>query len=145
MNARQRTSKEFRRLSPDMAKLLEEGTRLRGERLRAADMWTIQEAATELPVDASELAIWAAAGRCIGVVGPAGEMKFPQWQFEPSIWFQIEAISEQLGTSDGWGVLSFLEVPSEALDGLTPRGVGTRPILPSFGGRGRRRTLMGAV
>jgi hypothetical protein len=33
----------------------------------------------------------------------------------------IQALSEALGTTDGWPLLSFLETPHEALDGLAPR------------------------
>jgi hypothetical protein len=33
----------------------------------------------------------------------------------------IQALSEALGTTDGWQMLSFLETPHEALDGLAPR------------------------
>lgn len=33
----------------------------------------------------------------------------------------IQSLSEALGTTDGWQMLSFLETPHEALDGLAPR------------------------
>jgi hypothetical protein len=47
--------------------------------------------------------------------------KLPKWQFEPTLWTAIAPISEQLGSTDGWRVLGFLESPRQALNGLTPR------------------------
>ena len=33
----------------------------------------------------------------------------------------IHSLYDALGTTDGWQMLSFLETPHEALDGLAPR------------------------
>ena len=64
---------------------------------------------------------WIKAGRCIGVADPRSGFKLPSWQFEPFIWPMLQPLGECLGTTDGWQLLSFLETPLMALDGLTPR------------------------
>jgi hypothetical protein len=45
----------------------------------------------------------------------------PKWQFEPYVFPVIHSLYDALGTTDGWQMLSFLETPHEALDGLAPR------------------------
>jgi len=45
----------------------------------------------------------------------------PKWQFEPYVFLVIHSLYDALGTTDGWQMLSFLETPHEALDGLAPR------------------------
>ena len=110
----------YRPLS-DVTNLLEEGARLRAERLRAADMMTIQEAAAELNLDSLEISRGIAEGRCIGVVDAGVRLRLPRWQFEPSIWLEIESICERLGTVDGWRILAFLETPAKGLGGISPR------------------------
>ena len=101
--------------------LLREGQRYRHERLRAADMITVTEAASLLNVDASTIATWISGGRCIGLAGPDGTLRIPRWQFEPAVWSAIQLIGGSLGTQEPWLILVFLETPTPALEGLTPR------------------------
>ena len=105
----------------ETAALLREGRQYRRDRVRAADMVTVQEAASLLQVEASTVAAWINAGRCIGILGPGRTMRLPRWQFEPSVWPSIHPIAECLGARDGWQVLDFLETAAPALNGLTPR------------------------
>ena len=67
------------------------------------------------------ISAWIKSGRCIGVTHLRRGFKIPKWQFEPYVFPVIQALSEALGTTDGWQILSFLETPHEALDGLAPR------------------------
>lgn len=64
---------------------------------------------------------WIKAGRCIGVSNLRRGFKLPRWQFEPTVWPLLQSLAKSLGTSDGSQFLSFLETPSMALDGQTPR------------------------
>ena len=64
---------------------------------------------------------WIKAGRCIGVSNLRRGFKLPRWQFEPAVWALLQPIAKSLGTSEGWQMLAFLETPSTALDGQTPR------------------------
>ena len=64
---------------------------------------------------------WIKAGRCIGVSNLRRGFKLPRWQFESAVWPLLQPLSKSLGSSDGWQLLSFLETPSMALEGLTPR------------------------
>jgi hypothetical protein len=84
-------------------------------------MITVDEAASNLKVNASTIAAWISGGSCIGVAGPDGEIRVPRWQFEPLAWPPIQPIAECLGTKDAWQMLDFLETPAPALNGLTPR------------------------
>ncbi|MDZ4282163.1 MAG: hypothetical protein U1C04_15520 [Hydrogenophaga sp.] len=45
----------------------------------------------------------------------------PKWQFEPSVFPELQTVSEALGAKDWWPVLSYLEIPHLALAGLAPR------------------------
>jgi len=101
--------------------LLRAGKRYRRERLQAADMITVTEAAFLLNVDGSTIATWIDGGRCLGLAGPDGTLRVPRWQFEPSIWSAIQLIGRALGTQEPWLILVFLETPAPALEGLTPR------------------------
>ncbi|MDM0021729.1 hypothetical protein [Variovorax saccharolyticus] len=105
----------------ETAALLREGEKYRHERLRAADMISVSEAASLLNVDASTIATWISGGRCIGIAGPDGTLRIPRWQFEPSAWSAIQLVGRALGTQEPWLILVFLETPAAALDGLTPR------------------------
>lgn len=105
----------------ETAALLREGQKYRRERLRAADMITVTEAALLLNGDASMIATWISGGRCIGLAGPDGTLRIPRWQFEPSVWSAIQLIGRALGTQEPWLILVFLETPAPALEGLTPR------------------------
>jgi hypothetical protein len=68
-------------------------------------------------VEASTIAAWIEAGRCIGLRGLGGTIRLPRLQFEPSVWPSIGPIAEGLGTTDGWHVLDFLETAAPALNG----------------------------
>ena len=105
----------------ETAALLREGQKYRRERLRAADMITVTEAALLLNGDASMIATWISGGRCIGLAGSDGTLRVPRWQFEPPVWLATQPICRALGTQDSWRMLGFLETPTPALEGLTPR------------------------
>ncbi len=64
---------------------------------------------------------WIKSGRCIGVSNLRRGFKLPRWQFEPTVWPLLQPMAKRMGTTDGWQLLSFLETPSMALDGMTPR------------------------
>lgn len=64
---------------------------------------------------------WIKAGRCIGVSNLRRGFTLPRWQFEPTVWPLLQPLAKRLASSDGWQLLSFLETPSMALDGKTPR------------------------
>ncbi len=64
---------------------------------------------------------WIDKGRCIGLTQTKRGFRIPVWQFEPQVWDVIPDLSRALGSTDGWALLSFLESPLGALDGLTPR------------------------
>lgn len=64
---------------------------------------------------------WIKAGRCIAVSNLRRGFKLPRWQFEPSVWPLLQPLAKSIGSSDGWQLLAFLEAPSMALDGQTPR------------------------
>jgi hypothetical protein len=89
--------------------------------MTAADMITAEEAAELAETCSETINAWIKAGRCIGVSNLRRGFKLPRWQFEPGIWPLLQPLSECLGTNDGWQLLSFLEKPSMALDGRTPR------------------------
>ncbi|MDM0084693.1 hypothetical protein QTI17_29245 [Variovorax sp. J31P179] len=114
-------TKDLYATAAETAALLREGKRYRRERLQAADMITVTEAASLLNVDGSTMATWIIGGRCIGLAGPDGTLRFPRWQFEPSVWSAIQLIGRALGTQEPWLILGFLETPAPALEGLTPR------------------------
>jgi hypothetical protein len=103
------------------AVLLRSGRTYRRDRMRAADMITIEAAASLAGVDSANIAAWIHSGCCIGIAGPSRKLKLPRWQFEPSVWTSIQRIRECLGATDGWQMLNFLETPTPALKGLTPR------------------------
>jgi len=84
-------------------------------------MVTIDEAAALSGRSRLEVISYIKSGRCIGVRNLRHGFKVPKWQFEPFALPAIQAISHALGTTDGWKMLSFLETPHEALQGLTPR------------------------
>jgi hypothetical protein len=89
--------------------------------MEAADMITTDAAAKLAGTSGVTVNRWIKAGRCIGVADPRSDFKLPSWQFEPFIWPMLQPLGECLGTTDGWQLLSFLETPLMALDGLTPR------------------------
>lgn len=103
------------------ADLLRAGAQYRRDRIEAADMITTDEAAELAGTSRVTINAWIKSARCIGVSNMRRGFKLPRWQFEPAIWPLLQPIAKSLGTADGWEVLSFLETPSLALDGQTPR------------------------
>lgn len=101
--------------------LIRSGAQFRRDRIKAADMITTHQAAKLAGTSGVTIDAWVKAGRCIGVSHLRGGFKLPSWQFEAGIWPLLQPLAKCLGTNDGWQLLSFLETPSAALDGLTPR------------------------
>lgn len=101
--------------------LLRRGAEYRRQRINASDMITTDEAAELSGTTRVTINAWIKSGRCIGVAHLRRGFKMPRWQFEPYVFAVIQALSKALGTTDGWQMLSFLETPNEALDGLAPR------------------------
>lgn len=84
-------------------------------------MITTDDAAGLVGTSIVTINAWIEAGRCIGVSNFRRGFKLPCWQFEPEVWPVLQPLAECLGTRDGWQLLSFLETPSMALNGTTPR------------------------
>lgn len=103
------------------AAVLQSGAQFRRDRMEAADMVTTDEAAALAGTSRVTVNAWIKSGRCIGVSNLRRGFKLPRWQFEPAIWPVLQPLAKNLGTSDGWQMLSFLESPATALDGQTPR------------------------
>ncbi|MEJ8816218.1 hypothetical protein WKW77_34585 [Variovorax ureilyticus] len=103
------------------AAVLRSGLQYRRERIEASDMITTDEAAQLVGTSRVTINAWIKAGRCIGVSNLRRGFKLPRWQFEPAIWPVLQPLAKSLDTTDGWQLLSFLESPSMALDGKTPR------------------------
>ncbi len=72
------------------------------------------------------------ADRIRGVEGdPAGltgvvkkcrnSCRLPCWQFEPAIWYAIPHLVAAFDTKQSWLLMNFLESPSGALNGRSPR------------------------
>jgi hypothetical protein len=101
--------------------LLRRGAEYRFHRVHASDMITTDEAALLSGKSRVTINAWIKSGRCIGVAYLRSGIKIPKWQFEPSVFPVLQAVSEALGVTDWWPVLSFLETPHLALAGLTPR------------------------
>ncbi|MDO9557914.1 MAG: hypothetical protein Q7J82_10130 [Coriobacteriia bacterium] len=101
--------------------LLRRGAEYRLHRINASDMITIDEAALLSGTSRVTINAWIKSGRCIGVAYLRSGLKIPKWQFDPSVLPVLQAVSEALGVTDWWPVLSFLETPHAALAGLTPR------------------------
>jgi hypothetical protein len=90
-------------------------------RIAADDMISINEAAALANTRAVTIDAWIATGRCIGLPQPKHGFGVPRWQFEPQIWPLVPKLSAALGTTEGWALLAFLEMPLGALGGLSPR------------------------
>ncbi|MEJ8811768.1 hypothetical protein WKW77_11875 [Variovorax ureilyticus] len=114
-------TKDIYATAAQAAALLREGQKYRRERLRAADMVTVEEAGLIMGVEGSTIAAWISGGQCIGFDDPDGVVRVPRWQFEASAWSSIRRIGQSLGTRNCWQILDFLETPTPALGGLTPR------------------------
>jgi hypothetical protein len=103
------------------AAVLRSSAQYRRERMDAADMISTDEAAVLAGTTRVTVNSWIKSGRCIGVAHLRRGFKLPRWQFEPAIWPVLQPVAKQLGTSDGWQLLAFLESSATALDGQTPR------------------------
>ncbi|MGD9834061.1 MAG: hypothetical protein AB7U92_15040 [Piscinibacter sp.] len=93
----------------------------RQQRLGAADMISTDDAARLVDTTRVTINAWIAKGRAIGLTQTKRGFRMPRWQFEPAMWAAIPKLSAALGTTEGWALLSFLESPHGALEGLTPR------------------------
>jgi hypothetical protein len=102
-------------------------------------MVTVVEAASLLQMEASTVAAWIDAVRCIGLLGPSRTIRVPRWQFEPSVRPSIGSIAECLGTRDGLQMVDFRETAAPALNGWTPRVVLERGTPLARLGRGDGR------
>ncbi|OGA60408.1 MAG: hypothetical protein A2710_18195 [Burkholderiales bacterium RIFCSPHIGHO2_01_FULL_64_960] len=90
-------------------------------RLEANDMLSTDMAADLVGTTPATINAWIARGRAIGLTQTRHAFKLPSWQFEPALWDAVPKLSKALGTTEGWALLSFLETPSGALGGRTPR------------------------
>lgn len=91
------------------------------QRIMAANMPTVADAAKAIGATARDIRQWVAEGHCIEVSTSSRAMRLPRWQFDLDIWPWILAMASALGTTDGWFLLGFLDSPMGALDGRTPR------------------------
>jgi hypothetical protein len=90
-------------------------------RLEADDMLSTDMAADLVGTTRVTINAWIAKGRAIGLTQTRRGFKLPSWQFEPVLWDAVPKLSKALGTTEGWALLTFLETPSGALGGRTPR------------------------
>lgn len=93
----------------------------RTERLQAGDMLTTEEAAELAGTSRVTINAWIAKGRAIGLTQTRRGFRLPRWQFEPALWEVLPRLARALGTTEGWTLLAFLEMPLGALRGRTPR------------------------
>jgi hypothetical protein len=93
----------------------------RQQRLGAEDMISTDEAAQLVQTSRVTINSWIAKGRAIGLTQTKRGFRMPRWQFEPSVWEALPKLSASLGIVEGWALLSFLESPHGALNGITPR------------------------
>jgi hypothetical protein len=103
------------------AELLAHGRASRLRRLSEADMVGTEQAAVLAGATPATIRAWIESGRCIGLERTKRGWRLPAWQFELPVFGKLQAISDALGTTDGWALLAFLETPQGGLDGLTPR------------------------
>jgi hypothetical protein len=107
--------------TPQTLALLHSGAQYRKARMEAADMISTDTAAALAGTTRVTVNAWIKVGRCIGVAHLRRGFKLPRWQFEPAVWPVLQPVSQALGSTDGWQLLSFLESPAAALGGQTPR------------------------
>ncbi|WP_425259045.1 hypothetical protein ACPOLB_27335 (plasmid) [Rubrivivax sp. RP6-9] len=105
----------------EVRSLLANSLAARQQRLGAADMISTDEAAQLVQTTRVTINAWIAKGRAIGLTQTKRGFRMPRWQFEPSVWAALPKLSAALGTAEGWALLSFLESPHGALNGITPR------------------------
>ena len=121
LKARRTSKAEPYATEAQTAVLLRLGAQYRRQRIDASDMITTDEAAILSGTTRVTINTWIKSGRCIGVTHLRRGFKMPKWQFEPYVCPVIRSLYDALGTRDGWQLLSFLEPPHDALDGLAPR------------------------
>jgi biotin operon repressor len=90
-------------------------------RLEAGDMVSTDEAAAMTGTSRVTINAWISKGRAIGLSQAKRGYRMPQWQFDSRMWEALPRLSNALGTTEGWALLSFLETPLGALQGSTPR------------------------
>lgn len=105
----------------------------RNARLAADDMVSTDEAAELANTSRVTINAWIAKGKCIGLSQTKRGFRLPRWQFEPRVWPLVPKLATELGTTEGWALLAFLETPHGALGGVTPRaaieqGLGKRVL-----------------
>ena len=93
----------------------------RTARLEANDMLSTDMAADLVGTTPVTINAWVAKGRAIGLTQARRGIKLPRWQFEAALWDALPKLLKALGTTEGWALLAFLETPSGALGGRTPR------------------------
>lgn len=101
--------------------LLSSSLAARQARLAAGDMVSTDAAAQYVGTTRVTINAWVDKGRCIGLTQIKRGFRIPVWQFEPQFWDIISELSKALGSTNGWALLTFLESPHGALNGLTPR------------------------
>lgn len=100
---------------------LRAGDMYRHDRMDAADMLSVEEAAEVADTTPSEIEGWIKSHRCIAVFNRYRRYKLPRWQFEPNLWNVLQSLASALCTTDSWQVLVFLETRALVLGGQTPR------------------------
>ena len=105
----------------EVGALLANSLAARQQRLGAADMMSTDEAAQLVQTTRVTINAWIAKGRAIGLTQTKRGLRMPRWQFEPSMWDALPRLSVALSTAEGWALLSFLESPHGALNGIAPR------------------------
>jgi len=93
----------------------------RQKRLDAGDMVSTDEAAEMTGTTRVTVNAWIAKGRAIGLTQSKRGFRMPRWQFDSPMWDVLPLLSKSLETTEGWGLLSYLETPSGGLNGATPR------------------------
>lgn len=101
--------------------LLARSQEFRQQRLAAADMLSMDDAAELAGVSRKTIGAWIDKGRAIGLSQTKRGFKLPRWQFDLPLWDVLPKLSAALGTGEGWVILAFLETPLGGLDGSTPR------------------------
>lgn len=89
-------------------------------RLAAADMLTVAQTLEVLGISEDVLMGWIGSNRVLALGHPALGLHMPKWQFEQPLLGSIQALASARGGS-AWDLLSWLETPHGALDGITPR------------------------
>ena len=101
--------------------LLSSSLAARQARLAAGDMVSTDDAAQHVGTTRVTINAWVDKGRCIGLTQTKRGFRIPVWQFEPQFWDIIPELSKALASTNGWALITFLESPHGALNGLTPR------------------------